>query len=919
MTIWQPKDQDLQDKIKQPNFGQKVLGGVSNVFDWIKTNVEEPFGAIVTSPFSPRTQGTEGMNWLEREKQEYQNWQAPTIHTGVDLPNWLGGNELTLGVKGAVEQVPWLLPTLASGGYAALAKGAQAGSVAAKVGRAALKPLVVANNVMDLPAKKSLEWLSGMMKGAKKAQNILTPIRKAEKGVRIGAYEEQLGRATGLKGSLEATAALKGEYTRPKYEFTTKLPEPTPEELTTHIDNIANAIRDLDVPTWEKPTMFDALQKIMLKEVPQPAQIDKIERYLSPELANTLREIGKSIPQKAFDTTIDAMNGSRSLLTSFDISALGRQGLLGLLRHPTEIPSAVKNTVKALFSEKQAGLIDDMIKNDPLIKEAGKNGWDIGLTVRGGKNYGEENFMSRLAEKIPGIKQSERSYVTGLNYIRYKTFKQGYELLSKVGATESDFSELARLTRVITGRGDLPSLFKGSSPVLNAMLFSPKLLFSRLQFPTLLFSPSKLVRGEAWMTLRNFLAFGTGVLGLAKAAGAKIGTDPRAADFGKIKIGDTQLDIWTGYIQYARFLAQLTTGQKVTQGGNAVEANRLETIARFLQSKTSPAAGLLVDLLRGETYMGEDIYKAENVPSQIYTRLAPLAIQDLISALNEEGFPNGLIALPGFTGVGVVTYEDRVKQAREKAAVKKYGIGWDEVGTKYTAKAQRELERTDLKLAEAMKDAEEKSEGSVWANWKNEGKEIEGVYQNAVSLAAKEYQQTQDGVIFREKVSDAALVRREMYNLRDLKKEYKSIAKIMNKPISEEDKKDMNPLDIARNEYYQLMYSEDMTDEFGNYNFDKAEEVRNYISQKYGQEALQYVEDYMGVKWDAPNEFNELQVAKKVLKPYWAVQNQVENMFGVTYANSKGGQRLIQKTRQNMRKTNPIMEKYYQAFYSTQA
>jgi hypothetical protein len=913
-TIWQPKVKPTVTK----QWWEYPLDGVNNVFDWLHTNVEEPTGAVLTSPFTPATKGTQGMNWLQREQAEYKSWKEPQWKTGIQKPKFLGGGELTIGVKGAVEQLPWFAGTIATGGSGLLGKVVQSGGKlagAAKIGQAALKPIVAAETIANLPAQKSLEWLTGMIKGAKKAQNVLTPIRKAEQSAKIGAYSEQVARSEGLAGLQEAKAALKGEYTKPNFETLTPISE---AELKTNVDNIAGLIKNLTMNDWHRIDLGDAIEKIMLKQVPQPAEIDKIEKYLSPQLASALRDVGKSIPMKVFDTAIDAMNGTRAILTGFDVSGLGRQGLVALVRHPSMIPGAVKNYAKALFSEKNAKLIDDMIKNDPDYIDAVKKGFDIGVTVRGGKAYSEENFMSNIARKIPGIVASERGYTTGLNFVRLQNYKMGKKLFEKLGATDLDYKELATLTRVITGRGDLPKFFKGSSPVLNALLFSPKLLFSRLQLPTLLFSPSPLVRAEAARTIVQFLAFGSSVLGMAKMAGGSIGLDPRSADFGKMKFGDTRLDVWTGYIQYARFLAQLTTGQTKTVGGNVVEANRAETIMRFLQSKASPAAGLIVDLLKGETYMGEDIFKAENIPSQLYNRLAPLALQDLISAMNEEGFPNGLIALPGFGGVGVVTYEDQVRQAQEKAAAKQYNMSWDEVGKQYGNIAQRKLEKSDMNLAKNMAEKDIKNEGTVWNNWRSEGKDIETAYQNSITMASNEYNQTKDGLNFRDKVTNAALVRREEYNLRDNKKIYQSVVQSVTKPLSEEAKKKMNPMDVARNEYYTMMYSPEMTDEFGNYNFEQADEVRSYITQKYGDEALKYVEDYMGIKWDAPTVFNELQSAKKILAPMWAVQTQIEKRFGQFFAESKRGKALVTKMRQQMRKTNPQMERAYQLFYANQ-
>jgi hypothetical protein len=69
---------------------------------------------------------------------------------------------------------------------------------------------------------------------------------------------------------------------------------------------------------------------------------------------------------------------------------------------------------------------------------------------------------------------------------------------------------------------------------------------------------------EAVRQLLGLSAFGVGILGMAKAAGFDVSMDPRSADFGKIKDGDTRFDVLGGFTQYIRFGAQFVQDRKLT-------------------------------------------------------------------------------------------------------------------------------------------------------------------------------------------------------------------------------------------------------------------------------------------------------------------------------------------------------------------
>ena len=183
--------------------------------------------------------------------------------------------------------------------------------------------------------------------------------------------------------------------------------------------------------------------------------------------------------------------------------------------------------------------------------------------------------MSRFANKIPGIKQSQRAYVTFLNKLRFDVAKDILNANKWKGATDNDIDELALFINRATGRGSLgkigPVYFNAFAPVLNATFFAPRLLASRPQALLSMGSSSALVRGQAATDLVKFVGTGLSVLSLASfIPGVTIKMNPLSSDFGKIKAGNTTLEFWGGYQSIARYTAQLIMGKRVPLSGIAI-------------------------------------------------------------------------------------------------------------------------------------------------------------------------------------------------------------------------------------------------------------------------------------------------------------------------------------------------------------
>jgi hypothetical protein len=321
-----------------------------------------------------------------------------------------------------------------------------------------------------------------------------------------------------------------------------------------------------------------------------------------------------------------------------------------------------------------------------LMKQAKLALTDVGTNL----STREESFMSNLAEKIPiigkGVRASSRAYTGFLNKLRADVFT---DLISKAESEGLNPTKNLDLTKQIadfvntaTGRGS--KLFgimdiSHSAKILNTLFFSPRLMASRttLLNPAYYIQLNPFVRKEALKSLLSAGGIALTVLGLSKMAGAEVGSDWRSSDFGKIKIGNTRVDIFAGFQQYMRMLGQLYTGQYVssttgkitTLGEGYKPLTRYDILFRQAESKESPIFSFASDLLKGQQFNGQPI----DLKSEIASRFIPMVIQDTIDLANDN--PNLLpLSALGTLGVGLQTYTQQSKTPKSLPSMKTGGL-----------------------------------------------------------------------------------------------------------------------------------------------------------------------------------------------------------------------------------------------------
>lgn len=369
-------------------------------------------------------------------------------------------------------------------------------------------------------------------------------------------------------------------------------------------------------------------------------------------------------PKTKLEKISNIAGAPRSLASSVDISAPGRQGWLLALAHPQHAVKAFGHQVRALLSEDYAAKVANNLKARQNYANYEHDGLYL-AELSAAPNKAEEAFKSRLFAgwmKYNPVRASERAYTTYLNVVRADAYDTMVKALP--GATDAERKAIANWVNVASGRGGIEARSATGKAMEAAagILFSPRYQASRMQVLAgqPLYGGSlrtrALIAGEYG---KVFGAVGT-MLGIAKAAGAEVSTDSTSSDFLKIKIGDSRIDLMAGLQQYIVLGSRTLSQQKTTIDGDTRQAPP-GMGEKFVRSKANPTAGLLYDATLGgrKNYLGEQLSWKDTL------NMLPMSPKELVEGLVEDGWGReDAIGLLNFLGIGVQTYKTNPKRDR---------------------------------------------------------------------------------------------------------------------------------------------------------------------------------------------------------------------------------------------------------------
>lgn len=549
----------------------------------------------------------------------------------------------------------------------------------------------------------------GQSEAAKQITNTLAEAQKTralqeqgyiqERSARINASQGAGKDLQGSQGYAAELAQLKGPLEKQDYSGLSGHLSPTEQEdlfskLRQEVKDNPNIQGFADVNTQT------ALRKVIFGEggVPTNSELGLLKNAFGDNFSNAVKEDVADHNErlnafKTFGQKLGEVAGvPRTIMASADFSGGLRQGLALATRHPIMFAQEFGKQFKYAFSEKEYEAANQMITEHPdyqLLRQAKVAIQDIGDKPVTAK---EEQFVSNLAEKIPVIGRvvhgSNRAYTGLLNNLRARSF---YNLVSSARNAGVDFNDVSNgkllkdfgtVVNTSTGRGNL-GRFEAAGNALSTALFAPRLIASRLSMldPRYYINLEPAARREALTTLASLGAVTTTVLGLAEMAGAKVSHNPTSADFGKIKIGDTRLDVLGGYQQYLRLAAQLATGKSTnsttgatTELGKGIAASRWDVFTNFLTNKEAPVPSFVTTALKGKDAAGNPI----NYKKEVLDRFTPLLAQDIQDLYTHDNAVGGnsvgkpLAAVGGALGVGLQTYsaQDSPLSAKQTTYIK---------------------------------------------------------------------------------------------------------------------------------------------------------------------------------------------------------------------------------------------------------
>lgn len=494
-----------------------------------------------------------------------------------------------------------------------------------------------------------------------------------------------------------------------------QLLEVMPDYLTYNAEQYAEALSDPE----KADKIIDLASRIsLMKEIYDQAKIaaDKADR-----LNKAVFKINWNGKETSIGEALTTIAGNvKSLKASFDIS-WGRQLTSAFLSGSKAISmSAAKGWKEGLkaWQEVVTAKNEEEIKNRIRILEGmlmvrpnALNGNYARLGVAVGMQ--EEAFPESIAAKVPAIKNiflaSEKGFNIAIQTARAEITDALIDMANgDVGMLKEQ--NAGQFVNELTGRGKLPLNNPNAERAVNALLFAPRYLASRIaQIYNLKYAGKwglnaiagketgmiDKMRAKASMAqLSLFAILIPAIKGILRAMDDD---DPhgddywerffsayemRSSDFGKIVLGDTRVDLSAGLDGLLTLSARVVTGKSVSISGVKRDKSWSDVLGSFSEGKLSPAARVVIDGWRLLTQ--EDpknfMYQPITLRGLASDVLLPISVENLTELTIPTESRTAQIAgiLGDIIGLGANTYGIAEKDLGKSDALKKaeFELAW---------------------------------------------------------------------------------------------------------------------------------------------------------------------------------------------------------------------------------------------------
>lgn len=488
-----------------------------------------------------------------------------------------------------------------------------------------------------------------------------------------------------------------------------------PDFLTYNREQYAEALSD---PEKADKIIDLAVRVSMMKEVYDAAKVaaDKAERLGKAMFKFNFRGQEMSIGEAL--TTI--AGNIKSVKASFDIS-WGRQLTSAFLSGDKAIAKAAakgwkdgldawKQVMTAKTEEELTNRIRIM-EGLLMVRPNALNGNYARLGVAVGMQ--EEAFPESIASKMPVVKGLFIASEKGFNIAIQTARAEITDALIDMGGGDIGMlkeQNAGQFVNELTGRGKLPFNNPNTERAINALLFAPRYLSSRIaQIYNIKYAARwglnalqgketgmiDKMRAKASMAqLSLFAVMIPAIKGILRAMDDE---DPhgddwwerffsayemRSSDFGKIVLGDTRIDLSAGLDGLLTLSARVVTGKTVSISGVKRDKNWSDIIGAFTEGKLSPAARIVMDSWRliSEEEPKNFMYQPITVKGLASDVLLPISVENLteLTIPTESKTAQIVGILADIVGLGANTYGIAEKDLGKSDELKKaeFDLAW---------------------------------------------------------------------------------------------------------------------------------------------------------------------------------------------------------------------------------------------------
>lgn len=550
--------------------------------------------------------------------------------------------------------------------------------------------------------------------------------------------------STGAQTKFDTLKELKGQY-----------PKITPPDISQAVSpEIVDQLHQeifthpkLDVPARFRTQI--ALDKVLGRGEQHGAlqsnEIKLLQDFFGKESTDELLQMysgmGFNLPGNFGESLTQLGEIAKTTRSAGDIGWPFRQGLNYAGRKSWR--DALVPSLRSYFSRGSAEEALGKIKNDIDFALAKKSGLDMSDFDSANPAHREESNPSAFFENIEkkGLLQkiavtpvtgSSRAMNVGTALMRFGEFKakiKAYDALYQAELRDAiakrdpyriknaemlnprqdwNSKRLAYEINRDTGRGEMPAILKGSERVLNATMFSPRLLASRLrsagnilhmlneQLKVAVGNPEMALKSDPIQrrdALKQLLSIGT-VIGDTMAAGYAMGGkssgNATSSNFLKSQLDRIRMEGGGGYIPLAIAGARIATGATTTTKGDINHLGDYGSssgvqIAEdvLFNNRASPVGQLTQAIINGEEFGGKPLNFTSPNPFEntaIKNILVPILTEDLYEiAKTDPDLLHGFLTksvptlVPNALGIGFQAMQDGKRPKKPAMKLRSFG------------------------------------------------------------------------------------------------------------------------------------------------------------------------------------------------------------------------------------------------------